>query len=126
MLFHQTLLQLVCSCLLTVGAHADQFHGQFDVLVYGSTPSGVVAAVAAARHGATTALRRTASFPPSSTTMYPRTHQTGSIPKRSSASAAEGMLAPVYGGIPLDDRSTSPTLASKTPPPPPNKKHHER
>ena len=30
--------------------------GAFDVLVYGSTPSGVMAAVAAARHGAKTAL----------------------------------------------------------------------
>eukprot|EP01084_Bolivina_argentea_P130842 230995_1 len=33
-------------------AHAANMTAAFDILVYGSTPSGIMAAIAAARHGA--------------------------------------------------------------------------
>ena len=41
---------------LLLAWHATAHAASFDVLVYGSTPSGILAAVAAARHGARTAL----------------------------------------------------------------------
>lgn len=49
---------LAALALLSSGAAgaAPAAAAQYDVLVYGSTPSGIIAAVAAARHGAKTAL----------------------------------------------------------------------
>lgn len=44
---------LLCALNASIGVHADK---KIQVLVYGSTPSGIMAAVAAARHGATVGL----------------------------------------------------------------------
>eukprot|EP00040_Diaphanoeca_grandis_P026029 m.145111 g.145111 ORF g.145111 m.145111 type:complete len:683 (+) comp30417_c0_seq2:184-2232(+) len=47
---------LVVGCNESVSFASDKVPTDFDVLVYGSTPSGIIAAVASARHGAKTAL----------------------------------------------------------------------
>ena len=63
---------------------------QYDVIVYGSTPSGIIAAVAAARHGAKTAM------------LSQRAH-VGGVCAGGLGQTDIGSCAPeVIGGIPLE------------------------
>ena len=88
-------MRLCCLLLAAVAPTAAYEYSSFspptfDVLVYGSTPGGIIAAVAAARHGATTAL------------LSQRAHIGGVCAGGLGQTDIGGCAEEVIGGLPLE------------------------